>query len=336
MRQALIAAPGKVEMIEAGTPEPGPGEVRVAGAAVGICGSDVHALAGEHPWIDLPVVPGHEVAGTVDAIGDGVSDLSPGERVLLEANLVCRRCMYCISARYNLCESLEVVGCQTTGGMADAFVAPADRFHRVPEGMEMADAVLVEPLATVTHALRLVGGVDQASVAVLGAGSIGMLALLAARAAGASEIAVTDPVAHKRARALELGADLALDPRDDEVVVAVRAGLSRRPDIVFDCVASQGSFDQATALALKGGTIAVIGVPRHGIRFELPLLQDRELRVQGVAMYVGEDVERAIDLVRARRVRSADLVTATFPLADAPAAFDAARSAEHVKVVVTP
>lgn len=336
MRQALIAAPGKVEMITAEAPDPGPGEVRVAGAAVGICGSDVHALAGEHPWIDLPVVPGHEVAGTVDALGEGVSDLSVGEPVLLEANLVCRRCMYCTSGRYNLCESLEVVGCQTTGGMADVFVAPADRFHRIPGGMEMDDAVLVEPLATVTHAQRIVGGVKGARVAILGAGSIGMLAVLAARAGGAAEIAVTDPVGHKRERALGLGADLAFDPRDDGVVEAVRGSLAHRPDVVFDCVATQSSFDQATALALKGGTIAVIGVPRGGVRFELPLLQDRELRVQGIAMYVKEDVERAIDLVRAGRIRSADLVTATFSLDDAPAAFDAAGSAEQVKVVVTP
>src|SRR5918998_4314197 len=154
MRQAVLAAPGVVEVRDGPLPEPGPGELRVRAEAVGLCGSDLHALAGEHPFVELPVVPGHEAAGVVDAVGPGVEGFAPGDRVLLEPNLVDGTCMHCASGRYNLCEHLAVVGCQTAGALAEAFVAAAGRLHRIPEGMSMTAAAMVEPLSTATHAVR--------------------------------------------------------------------------------------------------------------------------------------------------------------------------------------
>lgn len=336
MRQAVITEPGRIEITEVAPPRPGPRDALVATSVVGICGSDLHALQGRHPWISLPVAPGHEVAGTVEAVGDEVEGLVPGDRVLLEANLVCRTCLYCRSGRYNLCERLKVVGCQTAGAMGDGFVVDADRLHPVPEMMSMDDAALVEPLATATHAIRVAGGVEGAVVAVLGAGSIGLLTMLAARASGAARVAVTDPVATKRERALRLGAGAALDPGAETVVDDLRSGFEHRPDVVFDCVATQSSIDQAVALALKGGTVIVIGVPQSAVSVELPLLQDREIRIQGAAMYVLEDVKRALELVSDGRVRRDDVVTAKFPLSQAAAAFAAAASGDEVKVHLVP
>jgi 2-desacetyl-2-hydroxyethyl bacteriochlorophyllide A dehydrogenase len=324
MRQVVLASPGELRIEDGPMPDPAPGEIRVRAEAVGICGSDLHALAGEHPFIDLPVVPGHEAAGIVDAVGAGVETLSPGDAVLLEPNLVDRDCLYCRTGRYNLCEHLQVVGCQTSGALADAFVAPAERFHRMPEGMSMAAAALVEPLSTATHAIRAAGGVTGRTVAVLGAGSIGLLTMLAARAGGAAAIAVTDPLAGKRALATELGADLAVDPTSDTAVHEVRERLPWRPDVVFDCVSTQGSIDQAIELALKGGTVVVEGVPRGPVSIPLHLVQDRELRLQGTAMYVHEDVQAAIDLIAGGTIPVDRVVTRSFPLSEAAAAFRAA------------
>jgi 2-desacetyl-2-hydroxyethyl bacteriochlorophyllide A dehydrogenase len=218
-----------------------------------------------------------------------------------------------------------VVGCQTAGALAEAFVAPAARFHRIPPGMSMGDAAMVEPLATATHAVRIAGGVRDRTVAVLGAGSIGLLTLLTARASGAAALAVTDPVPAKRELALELGAGVAADPLVPGAVRRLRAELPWRPDVVFDCVATQASIAQAIELALKGGTVVVVGVPRGPVEVPLPLIQDRELRLQGTAMYVREDVERAIGLVADGSVPVARLVSAEFGLEDAPDAFRAAR-----------
>lgn len=337
MRQALLAEPGAIEVRDdAALPEPRAGELRVRSESVGICGSDLHALAGHHPFIELPVVPGHEVAGIVDAVGDGVEGFAVGDRVLLEPNLIDGTCHYCASGRYNLCEHLLVVGCTTDGALGEAFAAPAARFHRIPDGMSMTEAAMVEPLSTATHAARVGGALDGRTVAVLGAGSIGLLTMLTARASGAAAIAITDPLASKRAVAVELGADLAVDPSESGMVERIRAELPWRPDVVFDCVAGQASIDQAIALALKGGTIVVVGVPRDPVQVPLPLIQDRELRIQGTAMYTREDVERAIALIAGGDVPAGRLVTAEFPLDRTAEAFDAARTGSEIKVHIKP
>jgi 2-desacetyl-2-hydroxyethyl bacteriochlorophyllide A dehydrogenase len=301
---------------------------------VGICGSDLHAFSGKHPFIDLPVVPGHEVAGIVDATGAEATEFQVGDHVLLEPNLVCGRCFYCTSGRYNLCEDLKVVGCQTAGGMAEAFTAPSTRFHRVPDGMTWTEAALVEPMSTATHATRIAGDLRGAVVIVLGAGSIGLLTLLAARAAGAAMVAITDPLGGKRLHAIELGAAAAFDPTSPQFFEEVRKALPHRPDVVFDCVAGQSSITQAIRLAEKGGTVIVIGVPRGPVEIPLPVVQDREIRIQGSAMYVDQDVLRAMDLIGDRTVDAQRMVTATFPLERAAEAFAAAQSGNHLKVQV--
>lgn len=332
MRQVIFEAAHRIAVRDVERPVPGAGEALVGSVAVGVCGSDLHALDGSHPWIDLPVVPGHEAAGVVAAVGEGVTAWAPGDRVLLEPNLVCGRCARCRSGRYNLCARLEVVGCQTVGALAEAFVAPADRLHRIPEAMDMTAAALVEPLSTATHAVRLAGDLAGRAVVVLGAGSIGLLTALAARAAGATQVVATDPVAAKRERALRLGASLAFDPSAADVAGQIRRRLGDRPDVVFDCVANQASTDQSVALAVKGGTVVVVGVPRGPVSIDLPVIQDAEIRVQGTAMYIDRDVHRAIELIQAGVVRAADVVTGHFALEDVEAAFAAAASGAHVKV----
>jgi L-iditol 2-dehydrogenase len=336
MRQAVLEAPGVVRVGEGELPSPAAGEIRVRAESVGICGSDLHALAGEHPFVALPVVPGHEASGVVDTVGAGVEGLAAGDRVLLEPNLVDGTCMHCASGRYNLCEHLAVVGCQTAGALAEAFVAPAGRFHRVPDGMSDTAAAMVEPLSTATHAVRVAEGVRDRVVAVLGAGSIGLLTALTARAGGAAAIAVTDPLPRKRSHAADLGADLVLDPLDPGAVEHIRTGLPHRPDVVFDCVANAASIAQACALASKGGTVVVVGVPRGPVEVPLHLVQDHELRLQGTAMYVREDVERAIALIDSGEVPAEGLVTAEFALSDAAEAFRVAAAGEAIKVHLHP
>jgi 2-desacetyl-2-hydroxyethyl bacteriochlorophyllide A dehydrogenase len=332
IRQVVIERPNQVTVRDADVAAPGPGEALVATRQVGICGSDLHALAGRHPFVPLPCRPGHEVVGIVQQVADGVTTCAPGDRVLVEPNLVCGWCRYCLSGRYNICQDLRVFGCQTSGAMAEQFVLPADRLLPAPEELSDTEATLAEPLSTCTHAIRMAGGVEGRTVAVLGAGSIGVLLLLAARAVGAAAVATTDPVASKRARALRLGAVAAVDPREPDAVPRVGEALRGRPDVTFDCVANQSSMDQAVALAQRGGTIVVVGVPTSSVSIALPLVQDREIRIEGSLMYVREDVLKAVELLRAGAVPVEEVVTATFPLERAPEAFQAARSGEHVKV----
>jgi len=332
MRQLVIRSPGVVELQEAETPEPGPGEVQVLTKAVGICGSDLHALAGAHPFIALPCVPGHEVVGVIGQTGEGVTGLEAGMRVILEPNLVCGRCPYCRAGRYNICQQLKVVGCQTAGAMADAFTAPASRFHPVPDSLTDAQAALVEPLSTAVHAVRMAGPLAGADVAVLGGGTIGLLTLIAALRAGARAVAVSEPRDSKRQRALRLGAAFCADPLMADPVPPIREALGGHADVTFDCVSSQASTGQAIRLAENGGTVMVVGVAAKDVTIPLPIIQDREIRLAGSAMYVREDVLRAIDLMTDGAVPPGELVTATLPLAEGAQAFKRAASGDDVKV----
>ncbi|MDO0910597.1 zinc-binding dehydrogenase [Streptomyces sp. DT2A-34] len=288
------------------------------------------------PFIDLPYRPGHEAVGVVAATGKGVEDFAPGDRVIIEPNLYCGQCPQCRSGRYNICQELKVFGCQTPGAMTDLFTIPADRVHRVPDGMSDIEAALVEPLATPVHAVAKAGDLTGRTVAVLGAGPIGLLVLAAARHAGAARIAVTDLLDGKRERALRLGADVALPADAPDLVEQAHATLGGPVDVVFDCVARERSMAQATDLVAKGGRIIVVGVGAAGpTPIRLDLVQDREIRIEGTLMYTREDYRAAMSLIASGAVDTAEIVTATYPLADAAKAFAASVDPEQVKVLVT-
>jgi 2-desacetyl-2-hydroxyethyl bacteriochlorophyllide A dehydrogenase len=335
MRQVVVGSEADIQVRQVPWPSrPGDGQVLVNSRLVGICGTDVHACAGHHPFIELPYRPGHEVVGTVGAVGPGVTGFAVGERVVLEPNLVCGRCRQCQDGRYNICRELAVFGCQTAGGMADAFVVAANRLHRLPDDLSDELAALVEPLATPVHAVRRAGVRTGSRVVVLGAGPIGLLTLAAAHAAGASAVVVTDVLASKLERAGRLGATAALDARATDLRERALAELGDAADVVFDCVASQASMEQAVSLTDKGGTVVVVGIASGPTTVPLHLVQDREITVLGSLMYVGDDVRRAIQLLGSGILSATDLITATFPLARAAEAFAAARDPEQVKVLV--
>jgi L-iditol 2-dehydrogenase len=332
MRQVVVRAPGQIEILSTAIPTPRRGEVLVRTTVVGICGTDLHAVQGKHPFIDLPYIPGHEATGVIDEVGPDVTEFTPGDRVLVEPNLVCGECQYCRSGRYNLCDRLVVLGCQTPGAMADAFTVPASRLHPIPDTLTDSQAALVEPLSSATHAVRIAGDLTGSKVAILGGGSIGLLTLVAARAAGADAVIVTDLQADKLKRAVRLGAVAGLDPHQPDVVDRIKEMLGGRPDCTFDCVSNQSSIDQAIALAHKGGTVIVLGVAMGPVTIPLSIVQDREIRIEGSAMYVRQDVQRAIELMAGNTVPVDEFITSRFPLERVLDAFVAARAGDQVKV----
>jgi threonine dehydrogenase-like Zn-dependent dehydrogenase len=350
----VVVHPGRIAVEAADVPAPGPGEALVRTLAAGVCGSDLHAAHGRHPFVALPYRPGHEVVGIVAAVGDPAADgaagpsaraWAPGERVIVEPDLPCWTCKMCTTGRENLCENLQFFGCgYPQGGMADYFTLAANRLHPVPESLDDHTAALIEPLSTPVHAVRLAGDVAGRSVAVLGAGTIGLFTLAVLRAHGAGQVVVTDPNPGKRARALALGADAVIDARGPDVAGQVReldvAGQVRErlggsADIVFDCVAIQSSLDQAIAMADKGGTVVVVGVPAAAVTVPLPIIQDHQIRIQGSATYLPADYAESASLLSAGTVRKADFVTATRPIEAVAEAFELASSGQHVKVLVT-
>ncbi len=337
----VVVYPGRIAVEAADVPAPGPNEALVRTLVAGVCGSDLHAAHGRHPFVPLPYRPGHEVvgvieAGPIEAGGAAAGAWTPGQRVIVEPDLPCWTCKMCTTGRENLCENLQFFGCgYAQGGMADYFTVAANRLHPVPDVLDDHTAALIEPLSTPVHAVRLAGDVAGRSVAVLGAGTIGLLTLAVLRAHGAGTVVSTDPNLAKRQRAAALGADATIDARLPDVTRQVREALGGSADIVFDCVSVQSSLDQAIAIADKGGTVMVVGVPAREVTVPLPIVQDHQIRIQGSATYLPPDYAESADLLRRGAVRAADFVTAVRPLAQVAEAFELASSGQHVKVLVS-
>jgi 2-desacetyl-2-hydroxyethyl bacteriochlorophyllide A dehydrogenase len=335
MRRVVVTADHEAQVHLVAPPVPGAGEVLVRMVAAGVCGSDTHALRGRHPFITLPYAPGHEVLGVVVQPADREGPAA-GQRVVVEPTLPCWGCKQCRAGRENLCEHLAFFGCgYSQGGMADVFTIPANRLHVVPDELDDRQAILVEPLSTPVHAVRLAGPLEGKSVAVLGAGTIGLLVLAVALAHGAAQVVVTDVLESKRRRALDLGAHAVVDAGRADAVAEVRRRLGESADVVFDCVAVQQTMDQAIGIALKAGTVVVVGVPVGDVIVALPVIQDQQVRIQGSATYLTEDFEEAVELLRRRAVRWEDFITGVHALDDVAEAFANATRGEHVKVVVT-
>ncbi|MCT7659385.1 zinc-dependent alcohol dehydrogenase [Mycobacterium deserti] len=331
----VVVSPDSIDVVEAATPEPMPGEVLVHSVVAGVCGSDTHAAHGRHPFIALPYHPGHEVVGVVAARADDVDSVEVGARVTVEPDLPCWNCKQCRRGTENLCENLQFFGCgYVQGGMADYFTIPANRVHVIPDSLDYRAAALVEPMSTPVHAVRVAGDVHGKAVVILGAGTIGLLVLAVAQAHGAKRVVITDPLAAKRERATRLGADVALDAGAHDIVAQARAALGESADVVFDCVAITPTVRQAVEMASKGGTVVVVGVPTGDVAIPLAIVQDHQIRIQGSATYLPEDYAESIRLLVDGTVDVDEIVTAQVSMARAADAYALSAGGEHVKVLV--
>lgn len=338
MRAVRLTGVEQVELIEVEEPEPGPAEVVIAVEQRGICGSDIHAFHGRHPFVHPPVILGHEFAGRIRGVGPGVGELREGQPVTLEPSLVDGECYNCSTGRYNICDHLDVIGCTTDGGFADYVAVPAEKVVPLPESMSMEEGAMVEPMAVAYHALEVAGFERGMRVGVLGAGTIGLCTLLALRERGAERVVVTDLLEDKRKRAHSLGADLTLEADDEGLVGKAREFLGRRADVVFDCVSNRTSLGQSLALAEKGGCVVVEGVPEGEVSIPLHLVQDRELQIRGTLMYLRRDFEAAVSAIGSGKVDVEPLITDRYPLERVAEAFERIDSApeEVVKVQIGP
>lgn len=340
MLRAVVEPRSGVRLEQAPIPSPGPGQVLVRSTLVGICGTDTHAVAGHHPFLDGPYVPGHEATGEVITTGEGAGRLAVGQRVLLKPNVACGTCVNCRAGRTNACEHLTWIGCDPTrhwsGAMAQYFVAPETSLLTVPDSMDDPTATLVECLATPVHATRIAGDLSGARVVVLGAGTIGVLCVVAALHAGAVEVVVTDMEQSKIDRAVRVGARGGVLAGAADLEGEVRGLLGGPVDAVFDCVGNERSLGQGIALLRRAGTLLIVGVPPRPATIDLPIVQDWEIRVQGCAAYTQDDVVTAIGIAEAGRLPTDEIVSGTYPLQDAALAFERAAADSSGKVFVAP
>jgi len=338
MRAARAEGPGRIVVEEVDRPEPGPGDVVVKIAACGICGSDLHWY---HDQMMLPAAcPGHEIAGTVAMVGPNVTSLREGDRVSVEGIASCGECRYCRAGSYHYCPRIGIVGMTIPGGYADYVKIPARHCFAVGD-MDLATASLSEPLGVAVHGVRISGLSIGQRVLVLGAGTIGLMAVVAARAGGAGEILVTARRPQQQAAARALGADRVFSDADEG---ALFEATSESPvDLVIESVGGTSStLDTAVAACRPGGTICLLGVYTTSIPFPALFTVAKELTIKGSFVYnrAGSraDFDVVTDLLHRQGNRLAStMLTHSFPLERIADAFETAgdKTSGSIKVTIT-
>ena len=336
-----------VEQIPEPRARPGTAVVRTLSA--GICGSDVHTVSRLRRGLDTnETFMGHEVCGEVVELGDGPARVRVGDRVAIEPLARCGACRNCRAGRYNICEKGDfVLGVYTdkAGGLADYFEIPTVCLVPLRQDLHDREGALVEPVAVALHALRMTQPGYRPSVGIVGAGTIGLCAVAAAKAAGAAEITIMARHPTQEQAAMALGATrvLHVDDSATEDEIADKLDGAPLPDVVIEAIGGAArSVNLALEFVRKGGSVSVVGVQWEHNEVELFRLVAKEVRLTGSAVYATpdgvSDFEEAMALMAQNPEVADTLITHDFALADAPEAFATAadRSAGSIKVMVAP
>ncbi len=312
--RALVAhKPKIVDVAEWDDPTPGPDDAVITVAACGVCGTDRHIADGTYP-ATYPNVLGHEIAGTVAAIGDTVTSVKVGDRVAVDPNIACLECEPCRRGDVHLCERLSAIGVTRAGGMAPLVLVPQAQLYKVPDGLSLADAAFAEPLSCVIHGLQRTKIPQGGAVAILGAGSIGLLTQQAVREAGAGPIIVSEPVAVRRDLAEALGADEVYTPDMIE-----HESHTDGYDLVIDCSGSPSAVTTAIRLARRGADILLFGVAPVGAKVSIEPyeLYRKELRL--VASNINpHTMAEAVELLAQGKVNVGSIVSQRVSLDELP------------------
>jgi L-iditol 2-dehydrogenase len=312
-----------VELAERPWWGPGRGEVALAVSGVGICGTDLHILAGEYPSVP-PVTMGHEVSGVVAEVGEGVDAGWLGARVVSETYFsTCGECAFCRDGRRNLCLERRSIGTHVDGAFAARLVVPAANLHRIPDWLDEHAATLAEPLACVCNCLLdppVVAPGDR--VLVIGPGAVGLLAAQVARAAG-GQVAVRG-IERDRAR-LALARELGFAVEGEA-----------QPDVVLECSGSEGGVRHGLTALRRGGHFVQIGLRGADISVPFDLICFHELTVTSGFASTAASWRHAMRLIEDRRVELAPLISEVAPLTEWERLFDASRAGLGVKFVLAP
>ncbi|MCK6066206.1 MULTISPECIES: NAD(P)-dependent alcohol dehydrogenase [Microbacterium] len=314
MQASVLLTPGTIELQEVPVPAAGPGEVLVRVTAVGSCGSDTHFYetgAIGDLIVRGPVVLGHETAGEIVAVGDGVDHTRVGTRVAVEPQTPCRRCEFCKTGRYHLCRDIRFYGAWPIDGSFAEYVIVDDDFaHAIPDSMTDEEAALVEPVSVAVHAARR-GGVTRGSkVLVTGAGPIGVIVAQVVKSFGAAEVVISDPIPHRRDFALSHGADVVLDPAEADL-----DQYSEYFDVYIDASGNARAVQSAFPTIVRGGTAVLVGMGGNTLEVPIAMIQHREITLTGTFRYVNT-WPTAIQLVASGTIEVASLVTGRFGLED--------------------
>ncbi|MGE5364605.1 MAG: zinc-dependent alcohol dehydrogenase family protein [Bacteroidota bacterium] len=304
MRAAVFEEPKRIAVRNTGELKPGKEQVLIQVEACGVCGTDFHIFSGEAP-ASMPVITGHEYAGIIVEAGSAVPELKPGDRIAVDPNIACGYCRYCREGRINLCANLQALGVTLNGGFAQYSLVPFRQAYRIASDVDPHRAAFAEPLSCCLHGIRNSGLRPGDSVVIAGAGTIGLLMLQLARINGAQTVVVLEPSSYKRDMALQLGADFALNPSDDDYTAVIADVTGGGANVAIECAGNEPAALSTFRVVRKGGTILLFGLSAKGdkISFNQQSFFHNELTIKS-SLLNPFTFQRAVDLINSGNIRT--------------------------------
>jgi 2-desacetyl-2-hydroxyethyl bacteriochlorophyllide A dehydrogenase len=335
---AFVTQPGIVEIWEKPIPFLGDLDVLIKVKASALCGSDLHIFKGKHPAVSLPIPVGHEIAGVVAEVGVGVTKVKQGDHVTVEPVIVCGECHYCQRGDYHLCANISFQYRQGQGGLTTDFVAPERWVHRLPKRLPLPAGALIEPLAVAVHAVGLANLNIGGSVAIFGAGAIGLLILQVARAAGAGEVYITDIRESRLDAALKFGAAKAFNSskcNPVEEILKLTNGIGVQ--CAFEAVGLEITLNQVLQVLKKGGGAVLVGLfENKNVALPANVFVQKEISLTGSQGYHW-DFQRGIELIQQGKIDLEKMITHEFHLEQIQQAFETLLNPDKgaIKVVMS-
>jgi L-iditol 2-dehydrogenase len=332
---------GNIELLDASIPEPGPGEVCIEVKAAGICGSDLHIYDGSiNIPIRPPVIIGHEFAGTIHALGEGVGDWRVGDRITSETSItICGKCFYCRTGFYNLCPDRTFLGYSADGAFAEFTVVPSRLLHRLPDNISFREGALSEPLACCVHGVVELTDIAAGDrVVIFGPGAIGLLSMLLAKAAGGIVlVAGISKDADRLLLAKELGADHTVDIETEDLAeIANNMSGNLGADVVIECSGAGAAAAAGLDLVRKRGQFTQVGLFGKPITVDFEKIAYKEIRVTGSFSQKWSAWEKSLTLLGKGIINIKPLISDVFPISEWKTAFEKFESGEGLKILLDP
>ena len=326
MRALRLTAPRTFQWDDDREPLPGPGEVVIAVRAVGVCASDIHMYSHGRigdTALQSPLILGHELSGVIAATGLGVTHVKVGQLVAVDPAVPCGTCEPCSEGNPNLCRDLRFFGTWPyDGALRERLSHPANLIHPLGESLTAVDGAMLEPLGVAIHGVDLGHLRPGCSVSIHGCGPIGLLVLQVARAAGAARLLAVEPIPGRRAMALKMGADHAIDVDGSQVEQILRSTGGRGVDVAFEAAGENQAVEDAVEVAKPGGRVVLIGIPPDDrTHFRASAARRKGLTIL-LCRRMRHTYPRAMGLAESGRIDLRTLVTHRVPLEEAPHAFD--------------
>ncbi|OQB25876.1 MAG: D-arabitol-phosphate dehydrogenase [Firmicutes bacterium ADurb.Bin182] len=327
--------------VDVDTPRPKKGEVLVKPRAVSICGSDLSGFKGTSKFRVPPLIMGHEFSGEIAELGEGVKNLSIGQKVGVVTNLFCGKCPDCKRNLQNICDNRYIIGTTMmagsyNGAMADFVPVPAEKIVPLPEHVSFAEAALAEPLSISLRAVKHAGNIKGKTTAVFGAGPIGLLAIKCLKMFGAKEIIAIDIIEKRLDMAKKCGATAVINSNDDVLKFTRDLTCGEGLDFVLDAVGIEATINKGIEIVRNGGNIIWIGLSAKQINMEYFTSVCKEINIKSSYMYTTE-MNEALDLISSGKIIVKDIITNSYPMSKGPEIFAklAGNQAEDVKVILT-